>query len=139
MTDTTARDRDIVAYYRAGHTLKETGVRFGITKQRTHQILERDDPMAVATLRATRAAARDTLRAAARDMRRAARAGRDRDIVAYYKAGHSTLETGVRFGVDASTVGAILHRDCPDAVRTMSAAVRQHYRNAARTLHRQTR
>jgi hypothetical protein len=99
-----ARDRKMVAYYKAGHSMAKTAARFAVSIGTVYRILERDCPA--------------DIRRNPRPCDPPEREARDREIIAFYRAGNGTKKTAARFGLKChTTVLDILYRDCPHDVR----------------------
>jgi transposase len=96
----TLRNR-IAAHYRAGHSMRRTAARFGLSFPDVRRILRRDCPGDIRP----------------RHQRSPQREARDRAIVGHYRRGHGVVETAARFGLSVKQIRNILRRDCHGHVR----------------------
>ncbi len=101
MTGTHDLRNRVAAYYRGGHSMRETATRFGITFPEVRRILRRDCPGDIRP----------------RLQRSSQREARDRAIVGHYRKGHGVVETATRFGLSTRGVRLVLKRDCPGDIR----------------------
>src|SRR5258708_35097815 len=103
MTGTHDLRNRVAAYYRGGHSMRETATRFGITFPEVRRILRRDCPGDIRP----------------RLQRSSQREARDRAIVGHYRQGHGLVETATPFGLSTRGVRLVLKRECPRHMRPL--------------------